>query len=60
MLGRDAAPAQQSLGPSAQVCTVFETAVHKPGAGNLAPLAIGASIAINVGASGAITGGAYK
>lgn len=40
--------------------TVLATAVAKPGFGDLAPLAIGMSVAINVGTSGSITGGAYN
>jgi len=34
--------------------------VHPRGAGNVAPLAIGAAVFVNVGSSGGVTGGAYK
>ena len=40
--------------------TVLATAVAKPGHGDMAPLAIGLAISINVGTSGSITGGCYN
>mmetsp|Transcript_17395 Transcript_17395/g.39270 ORF Transcript_17395/g.39270 Transcript_17395/m.39270 type:complete len:263 (+) Transcript_17395:605-1393(+) len=40
--------------------TVLATAVAKPGFGNLAPVAIGLSVMINISASGNVTGGAYN
>lgn len=40
--------------------TVLTTAVAKPGFGDLAPLAIGLAVAVNVGTSGSITGGCYN
>ena len=40
--------------------TVLATAVAKPGFGHLAPMAIGLSVAVNVGSSGHITGGCYN
>lgn len=40
--------------------TVLATAVAKPGFGNMAPMAIGLSVACNVATSGSITGGCYN
>mmetsp|Transcript_32263 Transcript_32263/g.63896 ORF Transcript_32263/g.63896 Transcript_32263/m.63896 type:complete len:417 (-) Transcript_32263:276-1526(-) len=40
--------------------TVLATAIAKPGFGNIAPIAIGLSVTINISTSGNITGGAYS
>jgi len=48
------------LGTFMLCATVLTTAVDKPGFGDLAPLAIGLAVAINVGTSGSITGGCYN
>jgi len=50
----------EMVGTFVLVSTVFAAAVAKPGFGNVAPLAIGASIYVNVGASGSTTGGCYN
>jgi hypothetical protein len=52
--------ASQAAGTFVLCSTVFATAVAQPGAGSVAPLAIGLSVAVNVGTSGAITGGCYN
>ncbi|KAL1498471.1 hypothetical protein AB1Y20_013796 [Prymnesium parvum] len=52
--------AWEFIGTFMLVGVVFETVVSKPGFGNVAPLAIGAAVFVNVGSSGGVTGGAYN
>lgn len=48
------------VGTFVLVATVLATAVAKPGAGEVAPLAIGLAVYVSVGSSGRVTGGAYN
>ena len=50
----------EAVGTFVLCATVLSTAVAKPGHGNVAPLAIGLAVAVNVGTSGGITGGCYN
>lgn len=50
----------EAVGTFVLCSTVLATAVAKPGFGDVAPLAIGLSIVVNVGTSGGITGGCYN
>lgn len=50
----------ESVGTFMICSTVLATAIAKPGAGNLAPIAIGLSFLVNILVSGGITGGTYN
>mmetsp|Transcript_30291 Transcript_30291/g.69424 ORF Transcript_30291/g.69424 Transcript_30291/m.69424 type:complete len:293 (-) Transcript_30291:283-1161(-) len=50
----------ECLGMFVLASTVLSTAISKPGFGDIAPIAIGLSMTINISASGSITGGCYN
>merc|ERR1711988_1837305 len=50
----------EAVGTFVLCSTVLAAAIAKPGFGNLAPVAIGLAVLVNVLVSGGITGGAYN